>query len=98
MVGEETEDGVAAGRRRLDRTERRFWREIWESVPPGVATEQGIEMKSFGPLQAAVVTSLPGFPRMNLTLGAAEPGAIATAASRRRWRGRTHAGAKASCP
>jgi GNAT superfamily N-acetyltransferase len=77
MAGGETVDGNAAGRRRLDRTERRFWREIWESVPPGAATEHGIEMKAFGPLQAAVVTALPGVPMMNLTLGAAEPGATA---------------------
>jgi GNAT superfamily N-acetyltransferase len=77
MAGEETVDGVAAERRRLDRTERRFWREIWDSVPPGVAAEHGIEMKAFGPLQAAVVTALPDVPMMNLTLGAAEPGAAA---------------------
>src|SRR4051812_10888268 len=77
MAGEETEDAGAAKRRRLDRTERRFWREIWESVPPGVATEHGIEMKAFDPVQAAIVTALPERPMMNLTLGAAEPGATA---------------------
>jgi GNAT superfamily N-acetyltransferase len=77
MAGEKSEDGIAAGRQRLDRTERRFWREIWESVPPGVATEHGIEMKAFGPLQASLATSLPGRTMMNLVLGAAEPGAVA---------------------
>lgn len=77
MAGETTGDGVEARRKRLDRTERRFWREVWESVPPGVAAEHGVEMKTFGPLQVAVVTALPGRAMMNLTLGAAEPGAVA---------------------
>jgi GNAT superfamily N-acetyltransferase len=77
VAGEETEDGIAAERRRLDRTERRFWREIWDSVPPGAAAEHGVEMKAFGPLQAAIVTALPDRTMLNLVLGAAELGAVA---------------------
>jgi GNAT superfamily N-acetyltransferase len=77
MAGEETRDGVATERRCLDRTERRFWREIWESVPAEVAAEHGIEMQVFGPLQATLAASLPDRTMMNLLLGAAEPGAAA---------------------
>jgi hypothetical protein len=77
MAGEETADGTAAERRRLDRTERRFWREIWESVPVEVAAEHGVEMRAFGPLQASLATGFPGRTMMNLLLGAAEPGAVA---------------------
>ncbi len=78
MAGEETGDGVARERRRLDRTERRFWREIWESVPAEVAAEHGIELRAFGPLQVTLATSLPDRTMMNLLLGAAEPGAAAS--------------------
>jgi len=77
MAGDETVAGDAAERRRLDRTERRFWREVWESVPVEVAAEHGIELKAVGPLQASLVTALPGRVMMNLALGAAEPGAVA---------------------
>jgi len=77
MAGEETVDGVAAERRRLDRTERRFWLDIWASVPAEVAAEHGIEARAFGPLQATLATALPDRTMMNLLLGAAEPGAAA---------------------
>jgi GNAT superfamily N-acetyltransferase len=77
MGPEETAVEAAAQRRRLDRTERRFWRGIWESVPTEVAAEQGIEARDFGPLQVSAVTALPGAGMMNLVLGAAEPGAVA---------------------
>jgi GNAT superfamily N-acetyltransferase len=77
MAGEETVDGVAAERRRLDRTERRFWREIWDSVPGEVAVEHGIQLKAFGPLQVSLATALPDRVMMNLVLGAAESGAVA---------------------
>jgi GNAT superfamily N-acetyltransferase len=77
MAGEETVASDAAERRRLDRTERRFWREVWESVPAEVAAEHGIELKAVGPIQASLVTALPGRVMMNLVLGAAEPGAVA---------------------
>jgi GNAT superfamily N-acetyltransferase len=77
MGREETAGGVEAERRRLDRTERRFWRGIWESVPPEVADEHGIELRDFGPVQTCVVSALPGVGMMNMVLGATEPGAVA---------------------
>lgn len=74
MASDETGGGV--DRRRLDRTERRFWRKIWESVPAEVAAEHGVELRQFGPVQATVVAELPAAGMMNLILGAAEPGAV----------------------
>jgi GNAT superfamily N-acetyltransferase len=60
----------------LDRVERRFWRGIWEAVPPGVAAEHGVELAEFGPLQCTVLAGLPRASMLNLILGAAEPGAV----------------------
>jgi hypothetical protein len=54
----------------LDTVERRFWREIWESVPAAVAAEQEIERRQFGPVQATVVAALPRVGMLNLVLGA----------------------------
>ncbi|HEX2392793.1 MAG TPA: hypothetical protein VHI77_07725 [Solirubrobacterales bacterium] len=71
-----TEGGVAYDAAQLDTVERRFWREIWESVPEDVAGEQGIELKRFGPLQASLAAALPSTGVFNLLLGAAEPGAV----------------------
>lgn len=62
--------------RALDRVERRFWREIWESVPAEVADERGVELRVFGPVQASAAAALPGVGMLNLVLGAAEPGAV----------------------
>ncbi|MGN6259039.1 MAG: GNAT family N-acetyltransferase [Solirubrobacterales bacterium] len=58
----------------LDRVEQRFWRDIWESVPAEVATEHGIELRQFGPLQASITRDLPQVPILNLLLGAPEAG------------------------
>jgi GNAT superfamily N-acetyltransferase len=77
MGPEETAGGAEGERRRLDRTERRFWREIWNSVPAEVAAEHGIALREFGPVQARVVSALPGADMTNTVLGAAEPGAVA---------------------
>jgi GNAT superfamily N-acetyltransferase len=71
----ETAGGVEFDHRALDRVERRFWREIWESVPAEVAAERGIELRVFGPVQASAVTALPAVGMLNLVLGATEPGA-----------------------
>ena len=52
MADEKTVGGVddpAA----LDRIERRFWRELWDSVPAEVAAEHGIEGE-LRPVQATV--------------------------------------------
>jgi GNAT superfamily N-acetyltransferase len=70
-----TNSGYAFDCERLDRVERRFWREIWESVPAEIAAERGIELRDFGPVQATVVSDL-ATPMLNLVLGATVPGAI----------------------
>jgi len=75
MVGSET-GGVAYDSAALDDTERRFWRECWESVPPDVAAERRIELRNFGPIQASIVGGLPEVRMLNLVLGAAEPVAV----------------------
>jgi hypothetical protein len=76
MAAATTEGGVEYDPARLDRVERRFWRDVWESVPDEVAAEHGVELRRFGPVQATITTALahPGWT--NLILGAAEPGAV----------------------
>jgi GNAT superfamily N-acetyltransferase len=76
MASGETRNGYRFESERLDRVERRFWREIWESVPAAVASEHGIELRDFGPVQATVVTDLGDVPMLNLVLGATEPDAV----------------------
>jgi GNAT superfamily N-acetyltransferase len=76
MVDAKTSSGVEFDPRRLDRVEKRFWREIWASVPAGVAAEHGVEAKDFGPVQVTVATALARVGMMNLVLGATEPGAV----------------------
>jgi GNAT superfamily N-acetyltransferase len=77
MAPEATDGGVEYDRAQLDLAERRFWREIWESVPGEVAAEHGIEVRRFGPVQASAVNSQAGVGMMNLVLGATSPGAVA---------------------
>ncbi len=77
MAPRETAGGVAYDPRALDRVERRFWRDIWESVPADVARERGVEARDFGPVQATIATALPEMGMMNFVLGASEPGAVA---------------------
>jgi GNAT superfamily N-acetyltransferase len=62
--------------RLLNTVERRFWRDIWETVPADVAAEHGIEAHAFGPVQATAVKALSGARMLNLVLGAEEPGAL----------------------
>lgn len=59
----------------LDEAERLFWREVWDSVVEDAVEERGIELETFGPVQASVVTDLPGVQMLNLVLGASQPGA-----------------------
>jgi GNAT superfamily N-acetyltransferase len=68
----ETKRGVPYDPLALDRVERRFWREIWESIPAPVADEHGIVLGRFGDVQACAVRDLGRVPVLNLTLGAAE--------------------------
>ncbi|MFL5832390.1 MAG: GNAT family N-acetyltransferase [Solirubrobacterales bacterium] len=67
-----TKSGVAYDSVALDRVDRRFWREIWESVPAEVAAERGIEMRAFGPIQVTVARELGQVGMLNLVLGTAE--------------------------
>lgn len=77
MERRQTAGGADFDQRALDRVERRFWREIWESAPADVARERGIALRRFGPVQAGAVEALPGVGMLNLVLGATEPGAVA---------------------
>jgi hypothetical protein len=76
MAPETREGGDPHHPAKLDAAERRFWREVWESVPAEVAEEHGIELRDFGPVQASAAGDLPGVGMMNLVLGATEPGAV----------------------
>jgi hypothetical protein len=69
-------DSPAFDRRRLDLAERRFWGDVWASVPAALAIEHGIELRDFGPVQASIVADLPAVGMLNLILGATEPGAV----------------------
>lgn len=77
MAGEETADGIWFDHRTLDLVERRFWRDVWDSVPAEVATERGIEIRGFGPVQASAAAALGEVGMLNLALGATEPEAVA---------------------
>jgi Acetyltransferase (GNAT) domain len=77
MAAGETEGGAQYDPLALDLIERRFWAEIWRSVPAAVAAEHGVELRQFGPVQATVVGDLREPGMLNLILGATEPGAVA---------------------
>lgn len=70
----ETKRGVGYDPAALDRAERRFWRDIWVSVPAEVAAEHGIELRQFGAIQASIVRDLREASMLNLVLGAPEAG------------------------
>ena len=59
MAAAKTRGGVEFEHAALDRVEKRFWRDIWESVPAEVAAEHGIAVRDFGPVQATVVDACP---------------------------------------
>lgn len=75
-MGDMAVGGGRYDRRALDRSERRFWRDVWESVPTDIARENGVELREFGPVQASIVAALPGVAMMNLILGATDPTAV----------------------
>jgi len=68
----ETNRGARYDPAALDRVERRFWRDIWHSMPHEVTSEHGIELREFGALQVTITRDLPQVPILNLVLGAAE--------------------------
>lgn len=72
MASGTTKNGVSYDSGALDRAERRFWRDVWESVPEEVAREHGIELRDFGPIQAVIAADLPEVGMLNLLLGAAD--------------------------
>jgi GNAT superfamily N-acetyltransferase len=74
-MGVETKRGVSYDPAALDRTERRFWRDIWESMPHEPASDHGIELREFGALQVTLTRDLPQVPILNLVLGAPEASA-----------------------
>jgi GNAT superfamily N-acetyltransferase len=76
-----TPNGVAYDPAALDRAERRFWRDIWESVPEEAAAEHGLALREFGPIQANVTAGLPRVGMLNLILGAAEASGAELAAA-----------------
>ncbi len=76
MTQGKTNSGYEFDSARLDRVERRFWREIWDSVPEAVATERGVERHAAGSVQVTTVAALAEVPMLNLVLGATEPGAV----------------------
>jgi GNAT superfamily N-acetyltransferase len=76
MADGKTRGGVEFDHRELDRVEKRFWRDIWESVPAEAASEHDVETRDFGPVQVSLATALARVGMMNLVLGATEPGAV----------------------
>lgn len=68
----ETKRGVSYDPAALDRVERRFWRDIWDSMPHEAASEHGVELREFGALQVTLTRDLPQVPILNLVLGAPE--------------------------
>jgi hypothetical protein len=76
MTTEETRGGVAFDPAAMDRVERRFWREAWESVSTAVAAEHGVRRRDFGPIQATIAVDLGEVPMLNFLLGASESGAV----------------------
>lgn len=76
MAARTTKSGFAYDSLALDRVERRFWRECWAAVPAAVASERGVALRGFGPVQVSVVDALPDVGMMNLVLGATNEGAL----------------------
>lgn len=70
MALHRTENGATYDLAALDRTERRFWSDIFDSIPGEVAQEHGIELREFGPIQASIVADLGRVGMLNLLLGA----------------------------
>lgn len=59
----------------LERTAKTFRSDMWGTVCEDAVLECGILEAWFGPVQATLFEALPDDPRMNVILGAAEPGA-----------------------
>jgi hypothetical protein len=60
----------------LERVAQQFRRDMWTSVVPDAVAESGIEIETFGPVQATAFGDLPEARSLNQIQGAAEPGAV----------------------
>jgi len=60
----------------LERTVKTCRSDMWGTVCEDAVIECGIEEECFGPVQATVFEALPEAPKLNLVLGAADPGAV----------------------
>jgi GNAT superfamily N-acetyltransferase len=60
----------------LERTVKTCRSDMWGTACEDAVLECGIEEERFGPVQATVFEALPDVPKLNLILGAAEPGAV----------------------
>lgn len=72
-----TDGGTEFDPAALERTEARFWREVWDAVPAEVVAAHGVRRREFGPVQATVARDLPEAEALNLLLGAAQGDAAA---------------------
>ncbi len=61
----------------LERTEARFWREVWDAAPTAVRVAKGVRRAEFGPVQATVTAALSEPRFMNLILGGSRADAAA---------------------
>ena len=60
----------------LERVAQRFRSDMWKSVVAEAVSESGVEVASFGPVQATAFGDLPEVHGLNQVQGAAEPGAV----------------------
>lgn len=60
----------------LERAAKTVRADMWRTVCDDAVMECGIAEAWFGPVQVTVIEALPDDPRMNVILGAAEPGAV----------------------
>ncbi len=60
----------------LERVAQQFRRDMWKSVVAEAVTESGVEVATFGPVQATAFGDLPEIYGLNQVQGAAEPGAV----------------------
>lgn len=72
-----TNSGIPYDPHALDAIEIRFWCDVWRAVSPEAAAEHGVELASFGPVQARIARELADVQMANQVLGATAPGAVA---------------------
>jgi hypothetical protein len=68
-MSDTTNGGTEFDRAALERTEARFWREIWDAVPTATGVAKGVRRAEFGPVRATVIAALPEVRMLNLILG-----------------------------